>query len=93
MSSAARRAVTSVIEHLVAAFPDGVVRRQRIGHASCPTTRRLGADASWERAPTSTFALLEAASALGKPCAAATREWSATRRKLRDLLDAGQIVG
>jgi len=87
-----RRAVARVVAHLVEAFPDGVVRIQREGVARCPTTRARTAAGTWERQPTSRFALLDAASAIGRPSAALTRQWSATRRGLLALLDAGRIV-
>ena len=85
-------AVAGVIEHLVAEFPDGVVRLQREGVASCPTTRYETRRGVWERGPTSRFPLLDATSVIGKPCAASTRQWSATRRSLLELVDAGRIV-
>jgi hypothetical protein len=87
-----RRAVAGVVDHLVATFPDGVVRIQRHGFASCPTTLGPTAAGTWERQSTSRFALLEAASAIGKPSAALTRQWSATRRGLLALLDAGRVA-
>ncbi|HKA86827.1 MAG TPA: hypothetical protein VKE22_04140 [Haliangiales bacterium] len=87
-----RRAVARVIEHLVAEFPDGAIRLERHGTASCPTTRAEGADGTWVRVPTTSFPLLDTASVLGKPCAASTRQWSATRRGLLALFDAGRII-
>ena len=90
--SLALRAVAGVIDHLVAAFPDGVIRIQRQGFASCPTTWRQTGGGTWERQPTSRFPLLEATSAIGQPCAASTRAWSATRRVLLELVEAGRIV-
>jgi hypothetical protein len=44
------------------------------------------------RTPTTSFPLLEAASALGRPCATSTRQWSATRRTLLALIDAGRVL-
>lgn len=87
------RAVAVVVEHLVRSFPDGVVRLQRQATARCPTTwrQRPGGD-EWARGPTDSFPLLEAASALGRPSAAATRQWAETRRGLLDLLDAARVV-
>jgi hypothetical protein len=87
-----RRAVARVIGHLVETFPDGVVRIQREGFAHCPTTLARTAAGTWERQPTSRFALLDAASAIGRPSAALTRQWSVTRRGLLALLDAGRVV-
>jgi hypothetical protein len=86
------RAIAGVIAHLVEAFPDGVVRLQRQGFSRCPTTRAPLPGGEWVRRPTSHFPLLDAASAVGKPCAASTRQWSATRRGLLDLLETGRIV-
>ncbi len=87
-----RRAVAPVVERLVAAFPDGVVRLQRRAVDRCPTTWRLRRDGTWGREPTESFPLLDAASVPGRPSAAATRQWSQTRRGLLELLDAGRIV-
>jgi len=87
------RAVAGVIDHLIKAFPDGVIRLQREGFASCPTTMRKTAAGDWVRKqPTSRFPLLDATSAIGKPCAPLTRQWSAARRGLLQLLDAGRLV-
>jgi hypothetical protein len=85
------RAVTAVVDHLLEAFPDGVVRLQRQGFARCLTTRWQTGDGEWVRLPTLRFPLLDAASAIGKPCAASTRQWSVTRHRLLHL-DAGRIV-
>lgn len=87
-----RRAVAGVVDHLIKAFPDGVVRLQRQGFASCPTTRGQTAGGEWASLPTSRFPLLDAASVIGEPSAASTRQWSATRRGLLSLLDAGRIT-
>lgn len=86
------RAVTGVTGHLVKAFPDGVIRVQRQGFASCPTTLRQAAGGKWGRQATSSFPLLDAVSATGTASAPLTRQWSATRRSLLQLLDAGQLV-
>jgi len=85
-------AVAGVVDHLVDAFPDGVIVRQRRGFAACPMTWRKSAGGEWSRQPTSSFPLLEVCSAIGTPSAALTREWSATRRSLVQLLDAGRLV-
>jgi hypothetical protein len=87
-----RRAVAAVVAHLVTAFPDGVIRLQRHGTANCPMTWSQDAGGRWARTPTASFPLLDAASVLGRACAASTRQWSATRRGLLGLLDAGRIV-
>lgn len=85
-------AVAGVVDHLIEAFPDGAIRRQRRGFAVCPTTWREGAGGAWSRQPTSSFPLLEACSAIGTPSAALTRQWSAARRGLMRLLDEGRLV-
>jgi hypothetical protein len=87
-----RTAIDAVVDHLTRAFPDGVIRIQRQGFAVCPMTWREGADGAWSRQPTSSFPLLEATSAIGKPSAALTRQWTATRRGLLQLLDDGRVV-
>ena len=83
-------AVRRVIEHLVATFPDGVVRPQRRAYAGKGTLAQR--DGAWVREPASTFPLLEAASVLGEPSEALTRQWSATRRALIGLIDDGRLA-
>jgi hypothetical protein len=85
------RAVEPVIEHLVAAFPDGVVRPQRRAYAVTRGTFALR-DGAWVREPPSNFPLLEVASVLGEPSEALTRQWSATRRALLGLIDDGRLA-
>jgi hypothetical protein len=85
-----RRAVAGVVEHLVTAFPDGVVRVERHGIATCPTSWRN--DGGWARVATRRSPLLDATSLIGAPSAALTRQWSATRRVLVELVDAGGVV-
>ncbi len=87
-----RGAVEGVIDHLVAAFPDGLIRIQREGFASCPMTWRQTDGGRWERQPTSRFPLLDATSAIGRPCATSTGVWTETRLMLLELFDAGRIV-
>lgn len=75
-------AVSEVIDHLVTTFPDGVVHVQRHAHLPMRTLARRP-DGAWVREPSaSTFPLLDAASAIGEPSEALTRQWSATRRTL-----------
>jgi hypothetical protein len=85
-----RHAVATAIGHLVAAFPDGVVRPRRHAWAGRTTTiaRRDGA---WVREPASTFPLLEVAGRLGEPSEPLTRQWGATRRTLLGLIDDGRL--
>lgn len=92
-SSLPRLALNGVVEHLLRAFPDGVIRNQREATAVCPRTWRRSAAGTWERQSTARFPLLDAVSAVGRPCAAATRSWSETRRVLLGLLEGGRVVG
>ena len=85
------RAVETVIEHLVAEFPDGVVRTQRRAYAVTRGTIVLR-DGAWMREPPASFQLLEVTSAIGEPSEALTRQWSATRRALLGLIDDGRIA-
>jgi hypothetical protein len=82
-------AVSGVTEHLVAAFPDGMVRPRRLAYVG-KTTLALR-DGAWVREPASTFPLLEASGVLGEPSEALTRQWSATRRALLDLIEGGKL--
>ena len=88
-----RNAVAPVIDHLIATFPDGMIRIRRRSFERA-TTRLRTADGTWIRSqPTSSFPLLEATSVIGAACPYSTREWSAARRGLLRLLEAGRIVG
>lgn len=85
-------AVSGAVAHLAAAFPDGVVRLQRRAYAGTPTMAFV--DGAWVRGqPASTFPLLDATSAVGRPCPVLTRQWSAARRGLMRLAGAGRIAG
>jgi hypothetical protein len=86
-------AVSPVADHLVATFPDGIIRLQRRSFDGIATMLRT-ADGAWiRRQPATRFPLLEATSTIGAACPYATREWSAARQGLLRLLDAGRIVG
>jgi hypothetical protein len=76
-------AISPVIEHLLATFPNGVIRVQRQAHAGMMT--RVEREGVWVREPASTFPLLDATGVLGEPSEALTRRWSATRRVLARL--------
>jgi hypothetical protein len=92
-SAIPRDAVAPVVDHLVATFPDGIIRIQRRSFERA-TTRLRAADGTWIRhQPTSRFPLLEATSVIGAACPYSTREWSAARRGLLRLIDAGRLVG
>ena len=86
------RAFAGVVDHLVASFPDGIVRIGRHAHAGRTTILPVRGGPS-VRAPTSSFPLLDAAGVIGEPSAALTRRWSAARRGLVRLIDADGIVG
>lgn len=84
------RALSGAVEHLVATFPDGIIRIGRRAYEGIGTLRKL--DGVWSRVPeASRFSLLEAASAVGEVSPTLTRQWSETRRALLELLDQGQI--
>ena len=84
------QAVGKVIEHLVVAFPDGVVRPRRRAFAG--KTTLVLRDGVWVREPASTFPLLEVASVVGEPSEALSRQWSMTRRALLGLIDDGRVA-
>jgi len=87
-----RAAVADVVDELVERFPDGVVRLARRSYER-PTTLLPTADRTPSpRAPASRFALLEAASIVGEPSEALTRQWTSARQGLLRLVDAGRLV-
>jgi hypothetical protein len=90
VGSIPRDAVSSVIEHLIASFPDGVVRPRRRAYAGKMTFAQR--DGVWARVPASTFPLLEVTSTLGEPSEALTRRWSTTRHALLRLIDEGGLT-
>lgn len=90
-------AVAGVVDHLIIAFPDGVIRVRREGLATAPRTIDWvtnGADhGQWQRGqPTSRFALLDAMTAIDAPSATLTRQWADARRDLLTLIDGGRLV-
>jgi hypothetical protein len=86
-------AVTGVVDHLAAAFPDGAVQRQRLSYAGVGTWLPAPAMSGWKREPLAFRSpLLDATSAVGRPCPYLTRQWSATRHALIRLVDAGRVV-
>jgi hypothetical protein len=86
-----QRAVVGVVDDLVARFPDGVVR---IGRRSYEGRTTIAGDRATgtARQPASSFALLEAVSAVGEASEPLTRQWSDARRGLLRLADAGRLV-
>lgn len=89
-ASLSRAAIEPVAGHLAAAFPDGVVRLRRRAFEGIGS---WGPDASgaWTRQPASRFPLLEVTSVVGAPSPWLTRQWTATRRGLLRLIEAGRI--
>jgi hypothetical protein len=85
-------AVGGVVAHLVASFPDGVVRLQRRGYEGRTTLVPTHDRAPSPRQPASTFPLLEAASVIGERCDVLTRQWSAARRGLARMIDQGRLA-
>jgi hypothetical protein len=84
-------AIAHVIEHLLAAFPDGCVRIGRRAYDGIATWAHApGGD--WVREPASRFALLDVTSAIGGDSSPLTRQWAETRRGLRALIDAGRLA-
>jgi hypothetical protein len=85
------RAIAPVVDHLQAAFPDGVVWRQRVAFAGVGTWR-FGDAGQWMRhEPAFRSPLLDATSAIA-PCPYLTRQWSTTRRALGQLLDRARVA-
>ncbi|HMG52076.1 MAG TPA: hypothetical protein VK601_01315, partial [Kofleriaceae bacterium] len=86
------RAVDGAADHLVAAFPDGAIRRQRLSYAGVGTWMQA-ASGDWVRRQTAfSSPLLDATSAVGEPCPYLTRQWSAARAALVGLIDAGRVA-
>jgi hypothetical protein len=84
-------AIEPVVEHLLSAFPDGVVR---LGRSAQDRVRTLAFAESGEETWTaaSRFPLLEATSTIGTASPALTRQWHETRRRLLALHDARRIT-
>jgi hypothetical protein len=84
-------AIEPVVEHLLSAFPDGVVR---LGRSAQDGVRTLAFAASGEKIwpAASRFALLEATSIVGTASSTLTRQWHETRRRLLALHDARGIT-
>lgn len=86
------RALSGVVEHLLAAFPDGVVRIERRAYDGVGTLVQ-SATGAWPKQPEAFRPpLLEATSELGHASPYATRQWSAARRALVALIDRERIV-
>ncbi|MEO7732520.1 MAG: hypothetical protein ABIY55_16245 [Kofleriaceae bacterium] len=87
-----REAIAGVVAHLVEQFPDGIVHVERRSYEGRTTVLPGPQRSPSLRGPTSSFALLDATSVIGAPSAALTRQWTATRRDLLALIDAGQLA-
>jgi len=85
-------AIESVVTHLVATCPDGVVRVERQAFEPMTTRVHDAATNTWIREPASHFPLLDATSRLGEPSPALTRQWQDARRGLLALHDAKLIA-
>ena len=86
------RAVSDVLDHLLATCPDGVVRRARLSYAGVGTWALSPSGAWVRREAASRFPLLDATSALGEPCPWLTRQWTAARRGVLRLIERGRLV-
>lgn len=84
-------AIEPVVEHLLSAFPDGVVRLGRSAQEGIGTLV-VAASGERSRAPASRFALLDATSIIGSASPTLTRQWQETRRRLLALHDARRIT-
>jgi hypothetical protein len=82
-------AIAPVAEHLVAQFPDGIVRIGRVAFEGKTTLAFDGG--AWKRRPAIIGPLLTLASDKGAASPALTRRWSSTRGELLALIDGGQI--
>lgn len=88
----ALRAIAGVLDHLLAKFPDGAVRRTRLSCAGVGTWMQAPSG-EWRRHnPAPRFPLLDATSALGQPCPYLTRQWAAARRGVLRLIERGRVV-
>jgi hypothetical protein len=86
------RAIATVVDGLVAAFPDGVVRVGRQSYAGVGTRLRDDTGAWVRRDAATHFALLDATSVVGGASPYLTEQWRVTRRTLAELDAGGRIV-
>lgn len=84
-------AVAEAVTLLMARSPDGIVHIERNALAGRNTILPTADHSPSPRAPAASFALLDAVSVVGQPCAALTKEWTAARQGLLRLLDAGRL--
>lgn len=83
-------AIAPTIEHLVAKFPDGIVRVGRMAIEG--KTTLVFENGTWKRRAAMVDSLLALVSRPGTISPGLTRAWSSTRRELIALIDGGQIV-
>jgi len=80
-----------VVDDLLATFPNGAIRRQRLSYAGVGTWMH-GPSGDWVRhTPAFRLPLLDAASTLGQPCPFLTRQWPAARQGLLQLIERGRV--
>ncbi|HEX7838275.1 MAG TPA: hypothetical protein VF469_12460 [Kofleriaceae bacterium] len=85
-------AISGVVDHLLAKFPDGAIRRERLSYAGVGTWM-FSPSGDWVRhTPAFRFPLLDATSALDQPCPFLTRQWSAARQGLLRLIERGRVA-
>jgi hypothetical protein len=85
-------AVEPVVAHLLAAYPDGIVR---LGRRAFEATNTCAPDGNgvWVRGlVASRFSLLEATSEVGAPSPSLTRQWAELRCSLLGLFEAKRIL-
>jgi hypothetical protein len=86
------RAISGVLDHLLATFPDGTIRRQRLSYDGVGTWMRAPSGEWVRHEPASCFPLLEVTSAIGQPCPYVTRQWSAARHGLLRLIESERVI-
>jgi hypothetical protein len=85
-------AISGVVDHVLAASPDGIIRRRRRAHDGVGTWAQDPSGA-WARRPDAFRSpLLDATGELGQACPYVTRQWSATRQAIVRLIDRERIV-
>jgi hypothetical protein len=87
------RAISGVLDHLLASFPDGTIRRRRLAYDGVGTWICSPAGEWVRREAASRFRLLELISTVGQPCPYSTRQWSVARHGVLRLIGRGLITG
>jgi hypothetical protein len=86
------RAISGVLDHLLARFPDGTIRRQRLAFDGVGTWACAPSGEWVRREAAGRFRLLELISAVGQPCPYSTRQWSVARHGVLRLIERGLVV-